>query len=48
MSMPRHTLTEEHAIPEAQCLLERMVERDNMVKAYRRVKQNKGAAALIK
>jgi RNA-directed DNA polymerase len=44
--MPRHTLTEEHPIPEAQCLIERMVERDNMVKALNRVKQNKGAAGI--
>lgn len=46
MSMPRHTLTEGHLIPEAHSLIERMVERDNMVKAYRRVKQNKGAAGI--
>jgi len=46
--MPRHTLTEEHSIPGAQGLLERMVKRDNMVKAYRRVKQNKGAAGIDK
>ena len=46
--MPRHTLTEEHSIPGAQGLLERMVKRDNMVKAYRRVKQNKGAAGVDK
>ena len=44
--MPRHTLTEEHSIPAAQGMLERMVERDNMVRAYRRVKQNKGAAGV--
>ncbi len=46
--MPKHTLTETHSIPEAQCLIERMVERDNMVKAYHRVKQNKGAAGIDK
>ncbi len=44
--MPRHTLTKENSIPEAQCLIERMVERDNMVKALNRVKQNKGAAGI--
>lgn len=44
--MPRHTLTKETPIPEAQYLLERMVERDNMVKALNRVKQNKGAAGI--
>jgi RNA-directed DNA polymerase len=48
MSMARHTLTGNHAIPEAQCLIERMVERDNMAKAYRRVKQNKGAPGIDK
>jgi len=46
--MPRHTLTEGFSIPEDQNLLERMVERDNMVKALRRVKQNKGAAGIDK
>ena len=46
MSMPRHTLTKENSIPEAQCLIERMVERANMVKALNRVKQNKGAAGI--
>jgi len=44
--MPRHTLTKENPIPEAQCLIERMVERANMVKALNRVKQNKGAAGI--
>lgn len=44
--MPRHTLTKANPIPEAQCLIERMVERDNMVKALNRVKQNKGAAGI--
>jgi len=46
--MPRHTLTEESSLPEAQDLLERMVERDNMTKAYDRVRQNKGAAGIDK
>ena len=46
--MSRHTLTEEHSIPKAQGLLERMVERDNMVKALSRVKQNKGSAGIDK
>jgi RNA-directed DNA polymerase len=44
--MPRHTLMKENPIPEAQCLIERMVERDNMVKALNRVKRNKGAAGI--
>jgi RNA-directed DNA polymerase len=48
VSMPRHTLTKAYSIPETQCFLERMVERDNMVKAFRRVKQNKGAAGIDK
>lgn len=48
VSMPRHTLTEEVAIPESLELIERMVERGNMVKAYRRVKQNKGVAGVDK
>jgi len=46
--MPRHTLTEEHSLPGAQSLVERMVERDNMVKALRRVKQNRGVAGIDK
>jgi RNA-directed DNA polymerase len=46
--MPRHTLTEEHSIREAQCLIERMVERDNMVKALNRVKRNKGSSGIDK
>jgi RNA-directed DNA polymerase len=46
--MPRHTLTEEHSIREAQCLVERMVERDNMVKALNRVKRNKGSSGIDK
>ena len=46
MSTPRHTLTEEHSIPEFSTLLEQVVERDNMVRAYRRVKQNRGAAGI--
>ena len=46
MSSPRHPLTEEHSIPEFSTLLEQVVERDNMVRAYRRVKQNRGAAGI--
>ena len=46
MSTPRHTLTEEHCIPEFSTLLEQVVERDNMVRAYRRVKRNRGAAGI--
>ena len=37
---------EEQAIPEFSTLLEQVVERDNMVRAYRRVKQNRGTAGL--
>jgi RNA-directed DNA polymerase len=37
---------EEQAIPEFSTLLEQVVERDNMVRAYRRVKQNRGAAGI--
>lgn len=46
MSTPRRPLTEEHSIPEFSTLLEQVVERDNMVKAYRRVRQNRGAAGI--
>lgn len=46
MSTPRHPLTEEHSIPEFSTLLEQVVERDNMVKAYCRVRQNRGAAGI--
>jgi RNA-directed DNA polymerase len=46
MSTPRHPLAEEHSIPEFSTLLEQVVERDNMVKAYRRVRQNRGAAGI--
>jgi len=44
--MAGHTLTEEPTAPEARNLIERMVERDNMVKALRRVQRNKGAAGI--
>jgi hypothetical protein len=37
VSMPRHTLMKENPIPEDQCLIECMVERDKMVKALNRV-----------
>ena len=37
MSTPRHPLREEHSIPEFSTLLEQVLERDNMVRAYRRV-----------
>lgn len=46
--MPRHTLTEENPIPETLELIERMVERDNMQRAWHRVKQNKGAPGIDK
>ncbi|MDX1410267.1 MAG: reverse transcriptase domain-containing protein, partial [Saprospiraceae bacterium] len=39
-------MTEEHSIPEFSTLLEQVVERDNMIKAYRRVRQNRGAAGI--
>lgn len=48
MSMPSHTLIESQSIPTAQRLLEYMVEPGNMARAYRRVKQNKGAAGIDK
>ena len=48
MSMPRHPLTRANSLPEAQSLIERMVERDNMVKALSRVRQNRGAAGIDK
>jgi len=46
MSTPRHTLMEDPSIPEFSTLLEQVVERDNMVRAYRRVRQNHGAAGI--
>lgn len=48
MSMPRPTLIKEDPIPGALQLIERMVERGNMLKAWRRVKQNKGAPGIDK
>jgi len=39
-------LTEDNSIPAGCNLLEQMVERDNMMVAYRRVMQNKGAAGV--
>jgi RNA-directed DNA polymerase len=48
VSTSRHPLVEEQSIPEVQSLIERMVERGNMVKAYNRVKRNKGAAGIDK
>jgi group II intron reverse transcriptase/maturase len=39
---------EDHSIPEFSTLLEQVVERDNMVRAYRRVRQNRGAAGVDK
>ena len=41
-------LTEDNSIPAGCNLLEQMVERDNMMLAYRRVMQNKGAAGVDK
>ena len=35
MSTPKHPLREEHSIPEFSTLLEQVLERDNMVRAYR-------------
>jgi hypothetical protein len=37
MSTPKHPLREEHSTPEFSTLLEQVLERDNMVRAYRRV-----------
>jgi len=48
MSMSKHPLMKVYSIPEPQYLLERMVDRDNMVKAYNRVRRNKGAAGVDK
>jgi len=48
MSTPRHPLTEEHCIPEFSTLLEQVVERGNMVRAYRRVMRNRGSAGVDK
>lgn len=46
MSGSNHLLTEESPIPAGCNLLEQMVERDNMVKALRRVVQNKGSSGV--
>ena len=37
---------EDHSIPEFSTLLEQVVERDNMVRSYRRVKRNRGSAGI--
>lgn len=44
--MSNHTLEKETSIPEEKQLIERLVERDNMKKAYAQVRKNKGAAGI--
>ena len=44
--MSNHLLEEEHPIPEDVQLIERLVERKNMRKAYSQVMRNKGAAGI--
>src|SRR3990170_5132091 len=44
--MSNHTLEKETSIPEEKQLIERLVERDNMNKAYAQVRKNKGAAGI--
>ena len=46
MSMSNHPLEEENSIPEDVQLIERLVERKNMRKAYSQVMKNKGAAGI--
>mgnify|MGYP001589041960 FL=1 len=44
--MSNHTLGKETSTPEGMQLIERLVERENMRKAYAQVKKNKGAAGI--
>jgi len=46
--MSNHPLVEEHSTPEEVQLIERLVERKNMMKAYSKVMRNKGAAGIDK
>lgn len=46
MRMSNHTLGKETSTPEDMQLIERLVERENMRKAYAQVKKNKGAAGI--
>ena len=46
--MSNHTLGEENSSPEDLQLIERLVERKNMMKAYSKVMRNKGAAGVDK
>lgn len=46
MRMSNHTLGRKNTTPEEMQLMERLVERDNMRKAYAQVKKNKGAAGI--
>ena len=46
MSTPNRTLEQEPFIPEEKQLMERLVERENMHRAYARVMKNKGAAGV--
>lgn len=48
MSMSRHALEQEYSVRKSLTLIERVVERENMKEAYRRVKGNKGAAGIDK
>ena len=46
--MSNHSLGREHSTPEEAQLIERLVERENMLKAYTQVMRNKGAAGTDK
>ncbi len=46
MRMSNHTLGRKNTTPEEEQLINRLVERDNMRKAYAQVKKNKGAAGI--
>lgn len=45
-SMSKHALEKETSTPEEKQLIEQLVERDNMNKAYTQVRKNKGAAGI--
>lgn len=46
--MSSHPLVEENSTPEDEQLIERLVERKNMMKAYSKLMRNKGAAGIDK
>lgn len=46
MSISKQTLERDHSIPEPKSLIERMIESENMRRAYRKVKRNKGCAGI--